>query len=211
VVAIVAARAPGRYIGSLAHYARGLFTPESVRDALGLRATDTREQIPEADITGVELPGGWYMVVSNRDGLHLTSDEVLARLSTVGEAIACFVEEHVMFSSAARWQSGRRVWSVEHDAQRGIEHLIAEGDLPPKFASIRDELRSKQEAAGGRKADVDYIFDVPVALVYDLTGWRHDHVIPALADDAFEVLVATSVSKPQKAESPSLWKRLFGA
>jgi hypothetical protein len=170
-----------------------------------------REEIPDSDINGAELPGGWYMVVSNRDHLHLTSDKVLARLSTIGEVISCFVEEHVMFSSAARWQSGRRVWSVEHDAQRGIEHLATAGDLPPKFASIRDELRSKQEAAGGKKADVDYIFDVPVALVHDLTGWRHDHVIPGLAKDVFEVLATTPDAKPQKPKSRSLWRRLFRA
>ncbi len=47
-------------------------TPEAVREALGLRATGAREEIPESEITGAEFPGGWYMVVSNRDGLQLT-------------------------------------------------------------------------------------------------------------------------------------------
>jgi len=181
-------------------------TPQAVRDTLALRATGTREEIPESDITAAELPSGWYMVVSDRDGLQLTSGEVLARLSALGEVIACFVEEHVMFSSAECWRSGRRVWSVQHDAQRGIEHLTAEGELPPRFSSVRDELRAKQEAAGGHKADVDYIWDVPVVLAHEFTGWRHDHVIPGLADDAFEVLEKTS-SRPPKPQSTSWWRR----
>jgi len=170
-------------------------TPEAVRDALALRATGVRQEIPDSDITGAELCGGWYLVVSNRDGLHLTSSKVLARLSSIGEVIACFVEEHVVFSSASRWESGHQVWSVQHDAQRGIEHLDAKGDLPPKFSSVRDELRSMHEAAGGRSARVDHIFDVPVVLAHDLTGYRHDRDILGSRKDAFEVLVATS-SKP---------------
>jgi hypothetical protein len=185
-------------------------TPQAVRDSLALRATGAREEIPESDITAAELPGGRYMVVSDRDGLHLTSGEVLARLSALGEVIACFVEEHVMFSSAECWRSGRRVWSVQHDAQRGMEHLTADGELPPTFSSVRDELRGKQEAAGGSKADVDYIWDVPVTLAHQLTGWRHDHVIPGLADDAFEVLERTSTKRPKpQPQSTPWWRRLI--
>jgi hypothetical protein len=185
-------------------------TPQAVRDTLVLRATGAREEIPESDITAVELPGGWYMVVSDRDGLHLTSDEVLARLSALGEVIACYVEEHVMFSSAECWRRGRRVWSVQHDAQRGMEHLTAEGELPPTFSSVRDELRAKQEAAGGSEADVDYIWDAPVTLAHQLTGWRHDHVIPGLADDAFEVLERTSTKGPKlQSQSTPWWRRLI--
>ena len=151
------------------------------------------------------------MVASNRDTLHLTSDKVLARLSKIGEVVACLVEEHIMFSSATRWVSGAKVWSVQHDAQRWIEHLDAVGELPPKFSIVRDELRAKQEAAGGRKARVDHIFDVPVALAHDFTGYRHDHVIPGLADDTFEVLAAAPPSAPEKTEGTSLWRRLFRA
>jgi len=79
------------------------------------------------------------MIVSNRDGLLLTSDEVLARLSNVGEVIACFVEEHVMFSSvrAAGW---RQVWSVQHNAQRGMS------TYKPKATSHRDQHRSRRVA-----------------------------------------------------------------
>ena len=185
-------------------------TPQAVLNALALRATGAREEIPESDITAAELPGCWYMVVSNRDGLQLTNGDVLARLSALGEVIACFVEEHVMFSSAECWRNGGRFWSGQHDAQRGIEHLAAEGERPPRLSSVRDELRTKQAAAGGRKVVVDYIWDVPVVLAHESAGWRHDRYIPGLAADAFEVLEATS-SRPPKTQSTSWWRRLIGA
>ena len=91
-------------------------TPQAVHDALALRGTGTREEIPESDITGTALPGGWYMVASNRDGLRLTEEAALGRLSRVGEVVMCFVEEHVMCSFAACWCDGQLVWSVYHDS-----------------------------------------------------------------------------------------------
>jgi hypothetical protein len=97
-------------------------------------------------------------------------------------------EEHVMVSVATGWKDSQRVWSVTHDAQRDMEHLQAEGALPAAFASIRDRLCSEQQTAGGRKADVDFIFDVPVKLAQTLTGYRHDADIPGAGADPFEVL-----------------------
>jgi hypothetical protein len=47
-------------------------TPQAVQEALSLRGTGTREEIPESDIAGTELPGGWYMIVSQHDRLRLT-------------------------------------------------------------------------------------------------------------------------------------------
>ena len=181
-------------------------TPQAVHGALALRGTGTREEIPESDITGAELPGGWYMVASNRDGLRLTEDAALERLSRVGEVIMCFVEEHVMCSFAACWRDGQRVWSVYHDAQSGMDSLDVQGEPPAAFVAIRDRLRAQQAAAGGKKAGVDYIFDIPVELAHSLTGYRHDHDIPGMPKDAFEVLVSTSTTPERR----SWWKRLVG-
>jgi hypothetical protein len=181
-------------------------TPQAVHDALALRGTATREEIPESDITGAELPGGWYMVASNRDRLRLTEDAALGRLSRVGEVVMCFVEEHVMCSCAACWRDGQCVWSVYHDAQSGMESLDVQGEPPASFAPIRDRLRAQQAAADGKKACVDHIFDIPVELAHSLTGYRHDHDIPGMPKDAFEVLVTTSTTPERR----SWWRRLVG-
>ena len=170
---------------------------------LNVRGTGRHEKIPEADIDGTHLPGGWYMVVSNHDGLELLDNyPQLRQLSEQAEVICCFVEEHVMFSAASYWKNGQQVWSVRHDAQKGIEHLDMEGDLPPFFAKVRDEQRSKQITAGGNTAGVDYIFEIPVKLAESTTGYRHDISIPELAE--FEILESIQAPPVLKA----WWKKL---
>jgi hypothetical protein len=181
-------------------------TAQAVHEALALRGTGTREETPESAITGAYLPGGWYMVASNRDGLRLTEDARLGRLSGVGEVVMCSVEEHVMCSFAAHWRDGQHVWSVYHDAQSGIESLEVKGEPPAAFAEIRDQLRAKQADAGGQKAGVDYIFDIPVELAHSLTGYRHDHDIPGMPKDAFEVLESTSTTPERR----PWWRRMIG-
>ena len=180
--------------------------PQAVQEVLALHSTGAREEIPESDVTGAELPGGWYLIVSNHDGLQLTKDAVLRRLSQVGEVVMCLVEEHVMCSFAAGWREGRSVWSVLHDAQAGIEHLDVTGELPAPFGCIRDRLQAEQAAAGGKNAGVDYIFDIPVQLAHTLTGYQHDVDIPELSQDAFEVLVSANLAQERR----SWWKKLTG-
>jgi hypothetical protein len=184
--------------------------PTAVLETLGLRGTGTREENAESPIVGAELPSGWYLVVTGRSGHRLMRDQTLQRLSAGCEVVTGDVEEHVMVSVATGWRDGQRVWTVTHDAQRDMEHLQTEGDLPAAFASIRDRLRSEQQKAGGRKADVDYIFDVPVELAQTLTGYRHDADIPGAGTDPFEVLVETSSSASASTGRPSFLKRLFG-
>ena len=182
-------------------------TPSAVHSVLSIRGTGGREEFAESDVTGAELPGGWYLVVSQRGELDLLEDAVLRQLSQIGEVVMCFVEEHVMASSASCWRNGQRVWSVDHDAggRKGIETLYVNGQPPASFGAIRDRLFSEQAAAGGSKADVDCIFDIPVELAHSLVGFRHtDDGIPGLPKDAFEVLERT-VPKRR-----SWWQKLVG-
>ena len=182
----------------------------AVLETLGLRGTGTREEIAESPIVGAELPNGWYLVVADRSGHPLMRDQTLQRLSAGCEVVTGDVEEHVMVSIATGWKEGQRVWSLTHDAQRDMEHLQTEGELPAAFAGIRDRLRSEQQAAGGRKAEVDYIFDLPVELAATLTGYRHDADIPGAGAEPFEVLVETLSSASASTGRPSFLKRLFG-
>jgi hypothetical protein len=183
-------------------------TPAAVLEALALRGTGATEEIPESEITGAELPGGWYLIVSQRDCLDFINDKVLARLSSLGEVVTCFVEEHVMCSFAACWRGGQRVWSVYHDSggRNGNSHLEIKGEPPPVFAGIRDKLTTQQEAAGGKKAGVDFIFDVPVEVARSVAGYRHDEDIPELSKLVFQVLART-----QPHRKVPWFKKLFGA
>jgi len=169
---------------------------ESVYEQLDLQGTGTREEMPDSPIVGANLPGGWTLVMEGRDE-RLVNDTILQPLSVGCEVVACFVEEHVMVSSASGWKDGHKIWSVLHDSQQGIEHLDVKGDLPPLFDSICDRLRSEQQADGGKNAVVDYIFSIPEELAFALTGFHHEMDIADAGDSPFEVLIST-VSKPEE-------------
>jgi hypothetical protein len=167
---------------------------DAVLAALGLRGTQTHEEIPESDITGASLPSGWYLVTANREYPTFAENPTLKQLSHKTEVVTCFVEEHVMCSAASLWAEGQEVWSVMHAADQHIEHLEAKGNLPPMFVPIRDRLRAAQTAAGGRKANADHMFDIPIEMVAQLIGYRHDRAMPELGDKAFEVLATTDAT-----------------
>lgn len=179
-------------------------TPDSVLATLGLRGTNVFEEIPESDITGAVLPSGWYLITANRGHPPFMEDSTLKRLSQTAEVVTSFVEEHVMYSAASLWAGGREVWSVMHAAEDGIEHLEAKGSLPSIFGPMSERLHAKQ-AAGGREARVDHIFDIPVEMVVQIIGYRYDRVMPELGDRAFEVL-DTIAPTPKR----SFLRRLFG-
>ena len=83
-------------------------SPESVLTELGLRATGEQEEFPRSPATCSLLPAAWFAVIirGRADAHDGTLD--LARLSKGAEVVACFVEEHVMFSSVSmdRWSAG---------------------------------------------------------------------------------------------------------
>lgn len=168
---------------------------------LGLSGTGEREEIPESEIAGAQLPGEWYVIVNDHD-IRFVDDAVLERISVGCEAVTCFVEEHVMCSAATGWSDGKEVWAVIHNAQERLDHLVEEGLLPTEFAAIRDGLCAK-------KADgVDFIFDVPVELAGALTGFRHDRDFPGASaeDQPFEVLQAMT---PSDSRRSSRIRRLY--
>jgi hypothetical protein len=156
--------------------------PAQIQREYGLEPTGEFEEIPESPIVGANLPGGWYLVF--RNDWWVPGDAFLRRLSTGAELVDCSVEEHTMCSSAVGWKDGRQIWEAWHDAQQGSAHLEYTGDLPPSFAAIRDRLIARQTEMN----DADYIFDIPVELAKDLTGFRHDEDIPGASAEPFELL-----------------------
>jgi hypothetical protein len=175
--------------------------PETVCSALGLRATRKREQLPKSKVTGAALPTGWYAILFNRTEIK---DQTLEKLSRAGEVVSCFVEDHVMFSSASAWKNGRQLWRVAHDGgQDGILHLETSGDLPAEFASIQKSFFAKQEKETTEPDDlkVDHVYELPAEVAKDLTAFRHDQDIPGIYGDIFAAL---------EPKSGSLLSRLFG-
>jgi len=113
---------------------------------------------------------------------------VIGNLSLGCEVLTCTIEEHVMFSRACGWKHGHLLWSVSHKGEDGPKDIAAEGVLPPGYIPIRDRFISEQEAEGGSEADVDCLFEIPIALVQSLTGFRPDEASPAFEEGGFELL-----------------------
>jgi hypothetical protein len=147
---------------------------DGVLAELGWRRTGRQEEWLESDTTCADLGPGWFgvMMRNREDAYDGTVD--LGRLSKGGEVVACFVEEHVMFSGAVAWRDGAELWSIRHDAQEGTRHLITGGRLPPEAADIVDKARGAQDAEDAADTEVDFIFEVPVDVAQLVTGFRHD-------------------------------------
>jgi len=161
---------------------------DAIHERLGLSSTSTCEETPESSVVGATLPTGWYLVVEQR-GEHLLGDDLLSELSAGRQVIACFVEEHVMYSASVGWSHGRKVWSVVHDSEKAAGHLAIDGPPPTELSAIRAALDATQRAEDGADAKVDYVFDIPVDLAKALTGFRHDERVAGAAPSPFVVLV----------------------
>jgi hypothetical protein len=178
---------------------------QTVCSARSLRETGKRERIAESKIAGIALPTGWYVVVFNRTEIE---DETLEKLSQAGEVVSCFVEDHVMFSSAGAWKNGKRVWHVAHNGEEDrVLHLETSGDLPAEFESIRKKVFAKQEqeAAERDELKVHHVYELPAELAKKLTGFRHDERTFGLNVEVFEIL-----EREGSAPSKSALGKLFG-
>jgi hypothetical protein len=175
---------------------RGI-APELLYSALAARPTGTRKPIFSAAAMGGTIPGGWHLIVMNRNH-SLTDDAFLAEISRHGEAVACFVEEHVMYAVAVGWQASSKRWSIVHESEKGIAHLEVSGTPPEAFAAIRAEGEAAQRKEDPEEPEVDHVFDIPVAVAQAVTGFRHDASTLELDLEVLET--------PRK----SWWKGLLG-
>lgn len=177
---------------------------DAILAELRLRSTGVSAIEGESPFVGAMSDAGWYIIVADYAEHQLISAAVVERLSADCDVLTCTVEEHVMISEATGWRNGRRLWSVTHRAEAELTGVVAQGELPPEFASIRDDFTARQEAAGGSEADVDYLHEIPVVLVQRFTGYKHDESSKPFGGRGFEVL--EQIDQPKK----SWVQRLFG-
>lgn len=149
----------------------GIDKNEALRRA-ALRDLARVDEANESPFSAAELPLGWSLIFSN--DFDWGAPEHIRQLSSGLRVISCQVEEHVMFSSASCAVDGEESWSVWHDAQRDLLHLAELGTLPSQYEVIKDQLLAQQDAAVDASFAVDYVWDIPVTLAYEVTGYRHD-------------------------------------
>ena len=147
---------------------------DAVYQSLQVKPTDNPDEYFDTPISGVTLNTGWILLVA-QGSERLIAPQILARVSTRWPCVGCLVEEHVMASSATFWSGGVEVWSIVHEADQGILHLEARGQLPDSFVALRDEkIREQQTDDAGGDGDVDHVFEVPLLVAKQFTGFKHD-------------------------------------
>jgi hypothetical protein len=154
---------------------------DSIFELLDVSPTNEEDEYFESKFSGSALKNGWFLLVGQGCENRLVQKDVLSDLSELGPTVACSIEEHVMYSSVEYWSSGSKKWSASHDAQKGMYNLETSGALPDSFDSFKIKLSKDQDAEGGEKADVDLIFDIPLLLASELTGFKHDEDCESLA------------------------------
>lgn len=149
-----------------------------------------------------DLPDGWVLVLSNE--LEEAFTPQFSGLSELGPAVACAVEEHVMYQEARGFAGGRETWRVTHNSEDGIFHLDVSGDPPPELEAIRREAFESQESEGGEDADVDLVAEVPLGLARTICGFKHDE------DSWPESLTALVRPGSESPKRVGFLQRLFG-
>ena len=183
-------------------------SPEAITQELGLTPTGEMTDYGESLFTGRILSNGWFLLVINQCEHNFVKPKSLASLSSKYEVIACSVEEHVMFCSSELWRNGAQIWRIEHDAQKSIEHISNSGSLPDGYSAIEKRFSEEQKKAGGKKADTDYFFEIPLQVATSIVGFKHDESSPD--DGGFEVFNGLSrlspVSRSSVQEKKPWWK-----
>jgi hypothetical protein len=169
---------------------KGLPLDQAV-SAMELQSTTAFAEFASEPFTGQALTDGWHLFVASSCDSYLISEKVLSSLTTNCRAIACSIEEHVMFSSAEYWQKGALDWKVEHSSDEGGRHLKLEGTLPQSFDTHVREANRLQ--AGD--SEVDFFFEVPLLLAREVCGFKHDETYEGFDYESFLVYSRSKTSR----------------
>jgi hypothetical protein len=92
---------------------------------------------------------------------------------------------------------------IPRRGEHGAKGLTAEGLLPDSLAAIRTEMETAQIAEGGEKADVDYIFEIPLRVAKSIVGFKHDERCDHMPENQFHVMSRATVNQ-------GFFRRFFG-
>lgn len=180
---------------------------EIVLQQLKLSRTGELGDYADYPVVGRIFPNGWFLLVADKSDHELVGKDTLATLSAGCEIVACSVEEHGMVCWSERWVDGANIWRLEHDAQRSILDIKRSGSPPAEFEALAAGYADRQRQAGGKKANVDYYFEIPLEMAKSIVGFKHDEDNAEVADGSFEILVASAKRHPSSVNKP--WWRLW--
>jgi hypothetical protein len=167
--------------------------------------TGRSDEALEKPFSLATLPTGWTILFSNNDSNP--SEAQAAAYSQGTRVIRCQVNEYEMLSTVSCYAEGERLWSLTHNSQLGRYHISPTGVAPASVHEIIARLTTEQDANGGEKADVDFLFDAPIELAAELTGFRHDESDFDWGEADF--MEVRPLGKKADLGIKSLWRRLF--
>jgi hypothetical protein len=112
---------------------------------------------------------GWLYVFAEGD--FDWADEARVRdLSQFGLTVGIQAEDKIdMACTVCAAKDGRVLWTVSHINEPGKELTIS-GEAPAALADIRRKYETLQK----EEADADYLWEIPLQLARELTGYRVD-------------------------------------
>lgn len=184
--------------GQVAWYAvKGKVRNEVLR-ALELKETERFLPRPGTSHCGVPLGTGWYLLYLN-DPDEPTLETAGQKLSAIAPVVACELHPRKKRSACASWKDGQREWSVSYDGRANAGAVQTAGSVPRSFAQVKDEFMARQGSD-----HIDYVFEIPLQLARQLTGFKHDEDFEGVLSGSFEVL------EPLNAPEKPWWKKLLG-
>jgi hypothetical protein len=172
-------------------------TPEAVCNELHLRAGAYRGDTTKWNLVGAGSDLGWYLVVAHGREHRLINEAVIARLAAGCEVLTCTVEEQQIYSAAAGWRDGHRLWAIAYDGEEGPSDVVIDGDLPHGSSDIRARFTALAQAEDAGDALVDPMFEIPGEIVRSVTGYKFGEPSPGF-EGRFVLLEATDRSWLQR-------------
>lgn len=119
------------------------------------------------------LPGGWTALWCNAAGLRHHIEARLATAPAGSTVVACMVDEPAYASAATGWRDGARIWDISHNGQAGPHDLKVDGTPPSELKAVITAMDTEETQSGYPPGMIDFYFDIPVELVFALTGLRY--------------------------------------
>ncbi|RVD57068.1 hypothetical protein EN828_07025 [Mesorhizobium sp. M2D.F.Ca.ET.185.01.1.1] len=166
------------------------FRGYEIKDAAALFGRDVGDSSEDFDapISAYLSNKNWAIIILDYCSFPNPPDSYLSVFSQGREMVVVHVEEHQMFARAEFWSNGKNIWRVWHSGDKNIRDFHTTGDPPASFESLRQQAFSKQD----KESNVDHVFDIPLDLAAELTGFRHDEGAP---DRVFFELVKRPAQK----------------
>ena len=147
----------------------------TVLDRMGLTDTGTpQDETRPAPIAIASLSDGWTVLLCNDPTMARAYEARLAACSAGATVVTCTVDERRYESAASGYHDGAQVWTVTHHGKAAGPHDLTITGTPPVQLSETVAAMDREETESGYPPGMlDFYFDIPVEVVFALTGFRY--------------------------------------